>query len=79
MMKISTVLLILLLVLTFLTCKGPEVAPPDPAETYLVQVWTTSENAVNLLDLKTIKFARQKEERYPVIQIDTAQKFYFSE
>lgn len=75
MMKISTVLLFLLVVLTSITCKGPGVAPPGPAETYPVQVWTTSENAVNLLDLKTIKFARQKEERFPVIQIDTAQKF----
>ena len=75
MMKISTTVLILLVVLTFLTCKGPDVAPPGPAETYPVQVWTTSENAVNLLDLKTIKFARQKEVRFPVIQIDTAQKF----
>lgn len=71
----STVLLILMVVLTLLTCKDPVVEPPGPTEVYPVQVWTTSADAVNLLYAKTIKFAGQKDERFPVIQIDTAQKF----
>lgn len=40
-----------------------------------VQVVTTSANAVNLLYSKTIDFAEGKDDRFQVIQIDTAQHF----
>jgi glucosylceramidase len=41
----------------------------------MVQVWTTSGNGANLLYGKTIDFATGKDDRFPVLQIDTAQKF----
>lgn len=40
-----------------------------------VQVATTSANGVNLLYTKTIDFSEAKDDRFPVIQIDTAQHF----
>lgn len=48
---------------------------PSPAPVLPVQVWVTSGNAVNLLYFKTIDFATGKDDRFPVIDIDTVQQF----
>lgn len=40
-----------------------------------VQVCTTSPDAANLLSAKNLDFAAAKDERFPVIEIDTAQTF----
>lgn len=55
----------------------PEETSPTPISTPIlpVQVWTTSANGANLLYGKTVGFATGKDERFPVIQIDTAQQF----
>ncbi len=68
--------LFLLLVFSFWGCKPKsEEEPVIPVPILPVQVWTTSANGVNLLYSKTIDFAAGKDDRFPVIQIDTAQKF----
>lgn len=76
MQKSKIVLLLLILVTAlYATCKDPEPEPPEPPVTYPVQVWITSGDAVNLLYGKTVDFAKQRDERFPVIQVDTAQQF----
>lgn len=65
-----------LLICSLATCKKkqeeelPTSVPPLP-----VQVWTTSSSGANLLYPKTIDFASSKDDRFSVIQIDTAQQF----
>lgn len=68
--------LFFLLLLSLWGCKPkteeePTVIPPILP----VQAWITSGNAVNLLYAKTIDFSGGEDVRFPVIQIDTAQKF----
>ncbi len=66
----------LLFVLGFLACKPkPEVGSSTPTAALPVQVWTTSGDGTILLQGKTVDFATGKDERYPVIQMDTAQRF----
>ncbi|MCC6413271.1 MAG: glucosylceramidase [Saprospiraceae bacterium] len=48
---------------------------PTVVETYPVKVWTTSPDQVNLLYAKTVDFAAGKDDRFSIIQIDTAQVF----
>lgn len=64
-----------LLVAAFLQCKKnkPDEDPTGPPPVQPVQVTTTSADAVNLLYSKTVGFATAKDERFPVIQIDSAQ------
>lgn len=66
----------LLLFLHVWGCKPkPDEELPTPTPILPVQVWTTSGNAVNLLYGKTIDFAEGKDDRFPTIQLDTAQRF----
>ena len=68
--------LIFLLILTAWACKPkPEDETSTPTPILPVQVWTTSSNAANLLYAKTIGFAESKDDRFPVIEVDTAQQF----
>ena len=68
--------LFFLLLVSILGCKPkPEDEPSTPVPVLPVQVWTTSGSAVNLLYSKTIDFSEGKDDRFPVIQVDTAQKF----
>lgn len=65
-----------LLALVFWGCKPKnDDEVPMPVPVYPVHVWTTSSDGVNLLYHKTIDFANGKDDRFPVIQIDTAQHF----
>lgn len=68
-------LAMLLLALGCWRCSTPEEDIPPVAEVYPIQVWTTSSDAINLLYSKTIDFAQGKDDRFPVIQVDTAQFF----
>lgn len=69
-------ILLLLFVFGFWGCNPkPDEEPIVPVPVLPVQVWTTSANGVNLLYSKTIDFASGKDDRFPSIQIDTAQKF----
>ena len=68
--------LLTILTLTFLGCNSkPEVEPivPDPI-VRPVLVCTTSADQANLLATQTIGFATGKDDRFPVITIDTAQE-----
>lgn len=56
-------------------CAPDEEEPPLVPEILPVKVWTTSPDQVNLLYAKTIDFAAAKDDRFSVIQIDTAQTF----
>lgn len=68
--------LIILLILTAWACKPkPEDETSTPTPILPVQVWTTSSNGANLLYAKTIGFAESKDDRFPVIEVDTAQQF----
>lgn len=68
-------LAMLMVVLGCWRCSPPEEEPPPITEVYPVQVWTTSPDQINLLYSKTIDFAQGKDDRFSVIQIDTAQHF----
>mgnify|MGYP000984664131 CR=1 FL=1 len=48
---------------------------PTPTPILPIQVWTTTGSAVNLLYAKTIDFAAGKDDRFPVISIDSTQTF----
>jgi glucosylceramidase len=70
--------LLFLLTLPFLSCNPkPEDDPSNPTPTPVlpVQVCSTSDNGVNLLYTRTIDFTQAKDVRFPVIEIDTAQRF----
>lgn len=68
-------LAMLMVVLGCWRCSPPEEEPPPITEVYPVQVWTTSPDQINLLYSKTIDFAQGKDDRFSVVQIDTAQHF----
>jgi glucosylceramidase len=57
-------------------CKKPqqETLPPAPT-TFPIQVWTTTADEHSLLQSRTLDFAAAVDDRFPVIQIDTAQHF----
>lgn len=59
----------------FWTCTPPEDEEPPIVETHPVQVWITTPDQTSLFQSKTIDFAAGKDDRFPVIQIDTAQEF----
>ena len=62
--------------LVLLQCTSPDddiVQPPATVKPVLV--CKTSPNQVNLLYTTTVDFAAGKDDRFPVIQIDSAQKF----
>jgi glucosylceramidase len=68
--------LFLLLVFAFTDCKPKQEDEMQvPVPVLPVQVSTTSANGVNLLYTKTIDFSDGKDDRFPLIQIDTAQYF----
>ncbi len=68
--------LMALLMLGLSGCKPkPEDETPTPTPNLPVQVWTTSGDGANRLYFKTIDFAAGKDDRFPVLQIDTAQQF----
>ncbi len=56
-------------------CAPSEEEVPPVTEIYPVKVWITSPDQVNLLYSKTIDFAQGKDDRFSVIQIDTAQTY----
>ncbi len=74
-MKTSLHLLILICgLLSCNTTSEDEPIAPVPT-TFPVEVWTTSADQTSLLSGKTIDFATGKDDRFPVITIDTAQQF----
>ena len=71
-------LLFILLIFSALGCKSDPGYDPiitDPPPVLPVEVWTTSGDGLNLLYKKTIDFASGKDDRFPVIQVDTSQHF----
>lgn len=71
-------LLFFVLVFSTFGCKktpddDPIIPPPPPV--LPVGVWTTSGDGLSLLSGKTIDFAKAKDERFPVLQVDLTQEF----
>lgn len=63
-------------VLSCWNCSRTKEDPPDVVPVvYPVGVWTTSADGQNLLYPKTIPFAKAKDDRFPVISVDTTQMF----
>lgn len=79
-MKNNTVLytwiVFLLSTLFIWKCAAPEEEPPTPVPANKpVQVLKTSPDQINLLYATSLDFAQGKDDRFPVIQVDTTQQF----
>jgi len=61
--------------LFFATCTPPEDEEPPVEENHPVEIWTTTPDQTTLFQSKSADFASQKDDRFPVIQIDTALQY----
>lgn len=72
---VYTLPIILFLCLGALTCTVPEEEVQAPTEEYPVKIWITSPDKVNMLYAKSLPFSKGKDDRFPVISVDSSQQF----